>query len=165
MIAEDQQRFILAMIISIPLSYGLQLILSPTLKHLYSIILGIVLQWYVFGTDIWMVMILHALIYAIICAIPKRCGAVVTVLSLLVLSMFHIYRMIVDYGGWTLDLTTILMTITCKYSLVAYAVQDGHSDKKLKPEQEKNKQKLVPPFLNYLSYCLFLPTALMGTAI
>ena len=74
--------------------------------------------------------------------------------------------MIVDYGGWTLDLSTVLMTIVCKYSLLAYAVEDGNKPTtKLNPEQEKYKIEKIPPFFYYLSYCQFLPTAVMGTAI
>ena len=74
--------------------------------------------------------------------------------------------MIVDYGGWTLDLSTVLMTIVCKYSLLAYAVEDGNKPAtKLNPEQLKYKIEKIPPFFYYLSYCQFLPTAVIGTTI
>ena len=33
----------------------------------------------------------------------------------------------VDYGGWTLDVSVIIMTMVCKYSEFAYALQDGRS--------------------------------------
>jgi lysophospholipid acyltransferase len=47
--------------------------------------------------------------------------------------------MVVDYGGWTLDVSTILMGNVCKYSLFAFAYQDGgSSDEKLTtPDQVK----------------------------
>lgn len=48
--------------------------------------------------------------------------------------------MVIDYGGWKMDLTTVLMGIICKYSLFAYAVEDGHDkEKTLTLEQENNK--------------------------
>ena len=122
MITEDQLRLIIGLTVSLPLSFLLRYIPSFTLRHLYSFVLGLVLQVYVFGYDVWMVFLLHTLVYVILRITPKKCGALVTVLSLSVLSAFHIYRMIVDYGGWTMDLSTILMTIVCKYSLLAYAV-------------------------------------------
>ena len=34
--------------------------------------------------------------------------------------------MIVDYGGWKMDITTVIMGLVCKYSLLAYAVEDGN---------------------------------------
>ena len=166
MLSEDQIRFISSLAISIPLSYSLRFISSVTIKHLYSFILGTLLQVYVFGAEIWMVFMLHLLMYGIMWSLRRKCGGLVTTLSLLILSMFHIYRMIVDYGGWQIDLSAVLMTMTCKYSLLAYAIEDGQGEKKsLTTEQQSNKQIKLPTILEYFSYCQFLPTAVMGTAL
>ena len=89
-------------------------------KEICSLILGTVLQFYVYGSDIPFIFIVHALMYTICYSFPKKCGGIVTLLSLSILSSYHIYRMIINYGSWTLDVSTVLMTITCKYSMVAY---------------------------------------------
>jgi lysophospholipid acyltransferase len=59
---------------------------------------------------------------------PKNCGNQVTVVSLVLLSVYHIYRIIVDFGGWTMDISTIMMCNVNKYSLFAYSCQDGRTD-------------------------------------
>ena len=141
MLSDDQLNFVTGLTVSIPLSYILSKIMSTQLRHFYSFILGTLLQVYVYGVDSLSVFLLHAVIYVMIKIWRKKCGKKVTIFSLVVLSMFHIYRMIVDYGGWKVDMSTILMTITCKYSLFAYAVEDGTTEKKLTAEQERNKIK------------------------
>lgn len=78
--------------------------------------MGTLLQYYVYGSDIYLVFALHALVYSLACFRIKKLGALVTYLSMTLLSIYHIYRMIVDYGGWTLDISTIIMMNVCKYS-------------------------------------------------
>ena len=165
MISDDQLRFITGLTASIPLSYLLSKIIQPHLRHLYSFLLGTLLQIYVYGLDVWMAFFLHAIIYFIVRARRKKCGRFVTIFSLTILSSFHMYRMIVDYGGWKMDMSTLLMTLTCKYSLFAYAIEDGSTDKSLTPEQNKNKISSIPSFLHFVSYCQFLPTSIIGTTI
>ncbi len=43
------------------------------------------------------------------------------------MSAAHIYRMMTDYGGWSLDFTGPLMIIVQKVTLVAFALHDGKS--------------------------------------
>jgi len=68
---------------------------------------------------------IHLIVYGIIKIKGRKCGALVTGMSIITISMYHMYRMAVDYGSWTLDISTILMPMVCKYSLFAYAYQDG----------------------------------------
>lgn len=86
------------------------------------------MQLYIYGKDIYIIFLLHALVYAIVKVNPRHCGKHVTIVSILLLSIYHIYRLIVDYGGWTMDLSTIMMCNVCKYSFFAYSVQDGQTD-------------------------------------
>lgn len=166
MISDDQLNLVIGLIFSMPLSEILRALPPGLIRHIYSLVLGTALQIFVFGYDVWMAFLLHTLIYVILRVRAKKCGALITTLSLLILSVFHIYRMVMDYGGWKMDLSTILMTIVCKYSMLAYAVEDGvNENRKLSPEQESNKIESVPSFFHFLSYCLFLPTCIMGTAI
>lgn len=44
---------------------------------------------------------------------------------MLFLSFYHIRELIYNYGGWTMDASALLMILVCKYSLLAYAIQDG----------------------------------------
>jgi len=55
----------------------------------------------------------------------KNLGAWVTLESMIFLSGYHIYDYIYNYGGWTLNASTIIMILVCKYSLLAYNIDDG----------------------------------------
>ena len=82
------------------------------------------------------------------------------------LSTYHIYRMNVDYGGWTLDVSVVIMMNVCKYSEFAYALQDGRTPtEKLTQEQQEHSIGHIPSILRYLGFCQFVPTAVIGTAI
>jgi len=41
------------------------------------------------------------------------------------LSYLHIYRMVTDYGGWRMDVSTIYMMSICKFSAIAFSYEDG----------------------------------------
>lgn len=111
--------------ISVPLSYYIRKIPSTSQRYLYSFILGTALQLFVYGLDIWMPFLIHLIVYGIIKIKGRNCGALVTGITIVALSVYHIQRMVADYGSWILDISTILMSMVCKYSLFAYSYQDG----------------------------------------
>jgi hypothetical protein len=41
------------------------------------------------------------------------------------LSFYHVHEIIYNYGGWTMDASALLMILVCKYSLLAYSIEDG----------------------------------------
>ena len=84
---------------------------------------------YVYGWDVWIPFVAHLCVYAIIKIKGRKCGALVTGVTIVALSVYHVYRLIDDYGSWTLDITTILMPMICKYSLFAYAYEDGEKNR------------------------------------
>lgn len=125
MFPEDQLRVVLTILASIPLSLLLYKLPSTAIRKYFSIVLGTYLQYYVYGHEVWMSFAMHFLIYSIIVAKGRQCGFLVLLTAILLLSIYHIYRMVVDYGGWTLDVSTILMGNVCKYSLFAFSYEDG----------------------------------------
>lgn len=166
MISDDQFRIIMGMAAGVPLSYLMRFLQIEWHRELYSIVMGTLLQYYVYGWDIYMVFTLHFLVYGLACLNIKKVGPLVTYLSMTILSIYHIYRMVVDYGGWTLDISTIIMTNVCKYSDFAYGLQDGKTaPEKLSAEQKHNSISRVPSIVRYLSFCQFVPTAVIGTNV
>ena len=132
---------------------------------MYSIILGTIVQYFIYGKEIVIVIALHALVYMMVKLNPKNCGKQVTIVTLALLSIYHIYRMIVDYGGWTIDVSTIMMSNVNKYSLFAYACQDGKTElNKLSKEQIKERVDVLPSFFKFVGYCQFLPCSPISTA-
>lgn len=127
MLSDDQASLLLSMVVCIPLSLLIPKIPNTLYRELYSFALGTLVQFYVYGPDVIMIFGIHGLVYLLTMINPKSCGKHVTIVSLALLSIYHIYRMIVDYGGWTMDISNILMCNVNKYSLFAYAYQDGHT--------------------------------------
>jgi len=41
------------------------------------------------------------------------------------LSYLHIHRMVIDWGGWGMDISTIYMMSICKFSAIAFSYEDG----------------------------------------
>ena len=71
----------------------------------------------------------------------RKCGFFVTSISLVGMLSYHINRLIVDYGGWKIDLSMILMLYVAKYSLFAYAYEDGGVPiDKLKHQYQKDER-------------------------
>lgn len=166
MISDDQIRFLSAILYSIPLSLILRYIPSPVLRKYFSLIMGTLLQFYVYRYELWLPFVTHSLIYGLILLKGRQCGKLITAVSVILLSVYHIYRMVLDYGGWNLDVSTILMMLVCKYSMFAFAYQDGAvPEKDIKiPSQLHNRLVELPSFIDFLVFTQFLPTCIIGTS-
>ena len=119
----DQIRLVLSQVYSIILCFFFHRISSPSVRKYFSLVFGTLLQIYVFKDYFYQYIFLSiqiCLVYYLCLKHRRNCGYLVTVESVLVLSLCHIYRMITNYGGWELDITTILMIMVCKFSLFAY---------------------------------------------
>ncbi|XP_064382588.1 lysophospholipid acyltransferase 2-like [Halichondria panicea] len=80
------------------------------------------------------------------------------------MSAAHIYRMMTDYGGWSLDFTGPLMIIVQKVTLVAFALHDGkgRSDSSLNQDQREQKIDVCPSPLEYFTYIFNFHSFLAG---
>jgi hypothetical protein len=97
----------------------------------------------------------------------KDCGRNVTMFSMAVLSIYHVYRMVTDYyGSWRIDVATVFMMFVCKYSSFAFAYQDGATPiEQLSKEQRLNRVVELPSFYEYMAFIQFLPTAALGPSL
>lgn len=142
------------------------------MRKYYSLLFGTLLQLYVYKDSYYQYVWLMAetvMVYWVCKNYTRTCGKLVTWGSVLLLSMFHIYRLIVDYGGWAIDISTVMMVMVCKFSLFAYQCQDGtNTGEKLdKMTEEQKTQRLVniPSFYDYVCYLQFLPSSVMGPSL
>lgn len=125
MLPEDQMRVILMLVISIPLSLMLRRIHNQSLRKCFSIVTSLGIQYATYGPQLAIAILMHFLVYGLIVYKGRNSGLFITSTSMILLSAYHIYRLIVDYGSWTLDVSTILMGNVGKYSYFAYAYEDG----------------------------------------
>ena len=60
------------------------------------------------------------------------------------LSIYHMYRLVTDWGGYHLDLSGPMMILAQKISLVGYATHDGMGrNKNIILNKDQKKQKLM----------------------
>jgi len=82
------------------------------------------------------------------------------------LSALHIYRMMVDFLGYRLDVTALVMVSTIKVSSIACNYYDGirwDTEKDLlNPIAQQNAISKMPSILEYISYLSYFPTFLSG---
>lgn len=118
-------RFMLSIFLSIPAGLALRYIPGTQVRKYYSIILATLLQYYVYQNELFWALLLHVIIYFIIKVRGRQSGFFVTVLSMVALAVYHIYRLVTNYGSTDIELSFILMLYVSKYSLFAFAYQDG----------------------------------------
>lgn len=158
----------------------------------FNILIGIILQIYIFRNQFIISFLATLICYLCMKYInnKKFSAYLVFILSMSLLSGVHIYRMIIDYGNWSLDINVILMIYVCKYSSVAFNYYDSQRDEKDLTEYMKTQYSLffhnleffsfflkifffnfllfnsklerLPNILEYFSYIYFIPGCVVG---
>lgn len=90
-------------------------------------------------------------------------GFVTTIFTLSYLTLVHIERMVNDYGGWHLGVSTFVMLLCLKLSAIAWDYVDGGIDpSKLSTEQKKSALHELPSLLEYFAACTSPTEVLAG---
>ena len=94
----------------------------------------------------------------------KHAHKIVFLVAMCHLSYMHIWRLIYDYGGYTLDITGPMMISTQKVVSFAFSIKDGlyTTEEKLNPDQNKYAIRTFPGLLEYLSYIMHFQGILVG---
>lgn len=124
-VPEDQIRMLLSLILCIPLGFIFRILPNRLLRDIYGVFFGLSLQYFVYGQGILVTLLQTTITYLLIVAFGRKAAKIVFIESLLFQSFYHLYRQTVDYGGWKLDISTIVMMYTCKYTSFAYCYEDG----------------------------------------
>ena len=89
-VPQDILNFAFGMLALVPLSYPLRS-MNKQLRFWYSLILGFVLQIWVYRETVYPVYVQHLIAYALIKWKGPKCGKLVTFESIIFLSGYHIY--------------------------------------------------------------------------
>lgn len=163
MVEADILRMLGGLLALVPLSYPIRFIPQREVRKAYSLVLGLVVQLFVFQSYMYPIYFQHLIVFLLIRYRGPRCGAIVTFESMLFLSGYNIYEFLYNYGGWTMNASALLMILVCKYSLLAYALEDGSQPiDKLSQEQVRNRITQPVGFWDFMGYINFLPTSLIG---
>lgn len=87
----------------------------------------------------------------------KVVGWAVVIFSLAFTSIFHIHRMLYDYGVWDCTIAQILMIQTIHLSNIGWDYSDGGEKGTKNPKVLKE----IPDFLEFLGSCL-IPSQCLG---
>ena len=161
----DQIRVMLCMYLAYPLGFILNLAVRGTLpRHLFSTITGFLLQLYMYRSQIIHPILMTVITYLMMLYLPrKQQNKFVFVFVLAYLSGSHIYRMITNFGGWDMDITTYTMILTAKLSALAFCFSDGsYEDSDLLPEQIERKIVKTPSVLEVASYVFYCSGCIVG---
>lgn len=163
---DDQIRLMITMYMGYPLGAILNvLVRGKTARHLFSFLTGFLLQLFMYRDQFWHTLIMTFVSYAMMIALPRHKQARFVFLFVMgYLSYQHIYRMIKNFGGYDMDITTFTMVLTAKLSALAYCYKDGaeKDDEKLLPEQRDKKVVDLPNVLELLSYVYFPSACIVG---
>lgn len=79
------------------------------------------------------------------------------------LSASHIIRMIDNFGGFDLDISTYNMLQVCKLSALAFCYKDGgEKDENITAEQKKKRVKQLPNLFELASYTFYVQACALG---
>ncbi|TMW63010.1 hypothetical protein Poli38472_005628 [Pythium oligandrum] len=176
-LASDQVRYVLCLFAAYPLAVVYKLLPAASLKHLFDIAVGISLAQFVLGSG-WVHSFISSFLTYVLVKFgpPKFAPYVVFLFNMSYMSASHIYRLYVDYMGWTLDFTGPQMLLVIKLTSFAYNYFDGVVDKTgekkdLSPARAKlyaARKKLaiteLPSLLEFFGYVYSFSTFLAGPA-
>ena len=165
----EQIILITTMAAAIPFSLLNYFIFNRTARLLYSLIVGFILQYSIYGINTFHTVFGTIVSYYFVKFNNRRISAFfVLIASMAHLSYLNIIRMIVDYGGWGIDdISTIYLIAVAKYSSFAFCYEDGGKDIKTMVNKHHKEKRIIdmPSFLEYSSYIYFYPTTIIGPFI
>jgi len=164
-IPADQIRLVSCLLISYPIGFIFKLIKNTQVRHILSIALGLFFQFIIYRSEVIFPLLLALFGFFGVKVLGRNSAKIIFVISLVYLSLFHIWRMYIDWGGYSIEVTAVLMIFVCKCTSLAWCYKDGGADdSKLSEYQRKKKVIQFPSFLEYMSYMYFYGNALVGPA-
>ena len=142
---QDQIRLCLIMFAGYPLGWFMYYFVhGTTARHLFNIVMGILIQLYLYGTGIIHVILMASVAYALMIFLPRKSQAqAVMIWVLLYLSYQHLLSVLYHFGSYEMDTTSYTMLLVCKLSALAFCYQDGATDR-----EKLNKDQLDRMVLN-----------------
>jgi lysophospholipid acyltransferase len=173
---DDQQRLIISFFLMLPLGWVMNLFHCRNIRLAYSLIFGIIIQYYVYGFSMMHVFIAACVNLIILKTFKNNLGKIALIYNFGHNSLIHLYRLLFEYENWSIEISVIFMIVTCKFSAFAFSYEDGlkledesaindnSNDKDIKKVQNHYMIKDFSIF-EYFSFVYFFPTAICGPFI
>lgn len=162
----EQIVLITTMASVIPFSLLNYLIHNRKARLLYSLIVGFILHYSIYGIHSLHTVFGTIVSYYFVKYFCRKISPFYLLIgTMLHLSILNIIRMIVDFGGWAIDdISTIYMVAVAKISSFGFSYSDGDKDPLTIKSSHQRKMiiKEMPSLLEYASYIYFFPTTIIG---
>uniref|UniRef100_K3WUZ5 Lysophospholipid acyltransferase n=1 Tax=Globisporangium ultimum (strain ATCC 200006 / CBS 805.95 / DAOM BR144) TaxID=431595 RepID=K3WUZ5_GLOUD len=175
----DQLRAALCLFAAYPFAIVLRQLHGARAKHWMNICVGLSMAQFVYGSE-WLHSFGSALItYALMKYGPiKHAPYIVFVFNMLYVAALHVYRMSVDYMGWSIDCTASQMLLLIKLTSFGFNYYDGNvasatvidaakdSPATIKVKQTRQKYAItkIPSLLEYYGFVYGFTTFIAGPA-
>lgn len=133
-------------------------------RHIVTSSIGILIQLYLYGTQVWQVCLMITVAYLIMLFFPrKQQQYYVMTWCLICLSYTHLYRMLYNFGSYQLTVSTYTMLLVCKLNALSWCYHDGAlHPSELTQDQIVRKVNDLPSVLEMVSYTWFSQTSGLG---
>eukprot|EP01118_Nematostelium_gracile_P016191 TRINITY_DN6649_c0_g1_i1.p1 TRINITY_DN6649_c0_g1~~TRINITY_DN6649_c0_g1_i1.p1 ORF type:complete len:322 (+),score=37.79 TRINITY_DN6649_c0_g1_i1:86-1051(+) len=158
-------KYVFALFAVLPLAYIHRKMTSVFWKHVYSIVGGVSLAFFMFGWDALHSFISTTICYLIMKYLPhKQSPWLVFFFMIAHLSYGHLYRQLYHYLEFGFDWSLPQMIIVVKMGSMAWAYHDGQLPvESLDREQRKQKRIVtLPSLLEFYSFVYFFAGFLTG---
>lgn len=171
----------MSLFVMYPFSLLLYNLPSSTLKHYFSILVGVAMMQWIYGPD-WIHSLLSSLGTYLICLMaPRKHLHIVAFLWVMgYMTCSHAYRMYLSYLSGAFDFTATQMVLTMKLTAFAFSYYDGTSDHSKvfpeKPHADKKEAKLyeerrkyalteLPSLVEFFGFVYCFPCMLAGPTV
>ncbi|EQC26196.1 hypothetical protein SDRG_15933 [Saprolegnia diclina VS20] len=168
--APDQLRYTLSLFAAYPLALAFRT-LPPRAKHWFSFFSGVLMAQFVLGSQWIHSFVASTVTYLLVKYAPAaRAPMLVFLFNMTYLSLSHLYRIYVDYLGWSLDFTGPQMLLVIKLTSFAYNVLDGAAAPALDlPDKVARVRKTyaiaeLPSLVEFYGFAFCFATFLAGPA-
>ncbi|KAA6400021.1 MAG: hypothetical protein EZS28_004453 [Streblomastix strix] len=159
----DVVRGVVVAILIYAYSFSMNFVTSHIVRHIFTIIIGIGALLVAFGLFSAPAYFLMAFVsYGLV---KFRIGisypSIVFFVCMFILLCSHLYYFITSYGIWQMDISSALMVLLQRCVTFAYNLHDGmiaSPSSLFTFHQKRYKLTYIPPFYEFLSWCLFPPT-------
>ena len=166
-ISSSELRFVLALMLAMPVSGCIRFFTSPVSRRWFSVLSGILLIVYPFGRGVLQIAVPSICTYLAMLISPRRCAlfAWMTVFPYLIWLQVATASGIACNSG-DIDFVGGVMVVTLKLISLASSYQDGHTHRPedLTAYQSVHKIIRLPGPLSYLSFVFGLGNLLVGPA-
>ena len=138
---------------------------GTTVRHLYTTIIGILFQLYVYRGEVKHVIFMTAVAYLLMSTLPRQSQAgYVMAWVLAYLSYQHICSLLYSYGDYKMDITAYTMLLVCKLSALAFCYKDGgeKNPEILTPYQNAMAVEELPSVFEIISYVFYSQACALG---